>query len=139
MKEVVSAGGIVNYNNTILLLKKFNGDWVLPKGRVEEGESLADAALREVFEETGVRGEIKTYLGKIEYEFKSNWDCEATVKKVVHWFLMVSKDMSCVPQRKEGFIEARFVHMDRIGEVIRYEDEKEIVSRAIERLQTSGI
>ena len=36
MIEEVSSGGVVIFGNTILLLKKFNGDWVLPKGRVEK-------------------------------------------------------------------------------------------------------
>lgn len=134
MKEIISAGGIVNFNNTILLLRKFNGDWVLPKGKVEQGETLRQAALREVFEETGVRAEIRTYLGKIEYTFKNTWDADKSVRKTVHWFLMASKDMSCVPLRQEGFVEARFVHVDRIREMIRYEDEKEIVVKAVQSL-----
>ena len=42
------------FGNAILLLRKFNGDWVLPKGRIEAGEQKKEAALREVLEETGV-------------------------------------------------------------------------------------
>ena len=33
----VSSGGVVIFGNTILLLRKYNGDWVLPKGRLEKG------------------------------------------------------------------------------------------------------
>ena len=51
MREEVSAGGVVLFGNAILLLRKFNGDWVLPKGKVEEGEKRQEAALREVLEE----------------------------------------------------------------------------------------
>ncbi|MCG8485127.1 MAG: NUDIX hydrolase, partial [Clostridia bacterium] len=36
MKREISAGGVVVFGNAILLLRKYNGDWVLPKGRVEE-------------------------------------------------------------------------------------------------------
>ena len=61
MREEISAGGVVLFGNAILLLRKFNGDWVLPKGRVEEGEQRKDAALREVLEETGVKAEILKY------------------------------------------------------------------------------
>ena len=39
MREEISAGGVVLFGNAILLLRKFNGDWVLPKGKVEEGEN----------------------------------------------------------------------------------------------------
>lgn len=34
MREEISAGGVVVLGNTILLLRKYNGDWVLPKGKV---------------------------------------------------------------------------------------------------------
>jgi 8-oxo-dGTP pyrophosphatase MutT (NUDIX family) len=70
MREEVSAGGVVLFGNAILLLRKFNGDWVLPKGKVEEGENRQEAALREVLEETGVKADILKYLGEIHYTFK---------------------------------------------------------------------
>ena len=38
MREETSAGGVVVFSNAILLLKKYNKDWVLPKGRNEQGE-----------------------------------------------------------------------------------------------------
>jgi len=136
MKKIVSAGGIVSFHNTILMLKKFNGDWVLPKGKAEKGETLEQTALREVFEETGVKAEIKNYLGKIDYKYNSSWNESLFAQKTVHWFLMGTKSMACTPLRKEGFIEARFVHVDRVLELIRYEDEKEIVAKAIEHIET---
>ena len=40
MREEVSAGGVVLFGNAILLLRKFNGDWVLPKGKVEESRYI---------------------------------------------------------------------------------------------------
>ena len=39
MREEQSAGGVVLLGNAILLLRKYNGDWVLPKGKIEPGES----------------------------------------------------------------------------------------------------
>lgn len=45
MREEVSAGGVVLFGNAILLLRKFNGDWVLPKGKVEEGENRQEEHL----------------------------------------------------------------------------------------------
>jgi 8-oxo-dGTP pyrophosphatase MutT (NUDIX family) len=137
VKKIISAGGIVSFHNTILMLKKFNGDWVLPKGKTESGETLRQTALREVFEETGVRAEIKGYIGKIEYEYKNSWNDNLVSQKTVHWFLMDSKSMTCTPLRKEGFVEARFVHVDRVLEIIKYEDEKDIVVKAMEYIGAS--
>ena len=62
MREEVSAGGVVLVGNAILLLKKYNGDWVLPKGKVEPGETHEETALREVKEETGVKAVSYTHL-----------------------------------------------------------------------------
>ena len=50
-----SAGGvIVNEQGEIVLVEQHGNSWSFPKGRVEEGESLLDAATREIAEETGV-------------------------------------------------------------------------------------
>ena len=74
MRIEKSAGGVVIYDNAILLLRKYNGDWVLPKGRIEKDEKIKEAALREVKEETGTQAEVIKYLGEIHYTYKENWD-----------------------------------------------------------------
>ena len=73
MIEATSCGGVVLFRGKILLLyknfkNKYEG-WVLPKGTVESGEEFKDTALREVFEETGVRASIVKYVGSSDYTF----------------------------------------------------------------------
>ncbi|WP_026476708.1 NUDIX hydrolase [Alkaliphilus transvaalensis] len=131
MRREVSAGGVVVFGNAILMLKKYNGDWVLPKGKVEEEEALEDTAVREVFEEAGVKVEVINYLGQIEYTFKNTWHDNNRIHKTVHWFLMQSKNIECVPLKKEGFIEGKFVHINRAVDLAKYQDEKEIIEKAI--------
>ncbi|HCO18254.1 MAG TPA: NUDIX hydrolase, partial [Tissierellales bacterium] len=92
----VSSGGVVVFGNTILLLKKYNGDWVLPKGRLEKGETFKTAALREVLEESGVKGEVIEYIGEVNYKYKNLREDEV-VYKTVHWYLMRTGSMDCVP------------------------------------------
>ncbi len=127
MREEISAGGVVVFGNAILLLRKYNGDWVLPKGRVEEGESLVDAARREVKEETGVRTEVLKYLGEIHYTYKDKTDSTQRVHKIVHWYMMRSSDLNARPQKEEGFIEAKYIPIDKVVDMVRYDDEREIV------------
>lgn len=134
MIEEVSAGGVVIFSNTILLLKKFNGDWVLPKGRVEKNENIKEAALREVLEESGVRAEILNYIGMVNYKFKNLKD-NKMVYKTVHWFLMKANSMDCVPQKKEGFVDALFVHIDKAEDLVRYEDEKNIIAKGLRMIK----
>lgn len=135
MIEEVSAGGVVIFSNTILLLKKFNGDWVLPKGRVEKNEKIEEAALREVLEESGVRAEILDYIGMVHYKYK-NLKENKMVYKTVHWYLMKANNMDCIPQKKEGFVDALFVHIDKAEDLVRYEDEKKIINKGLKMVKT---
>ena len=125
MREEQSAGGVVLLGNAILLLRKYNGDWVLPKGKIEPGETHEEAALREVREETGVKATIG----------KENWDQSRSVHKIVYWYLMKTKCMDTIPQREEGFVDAKFIHMDRVVDMARYDDEKEIIRVALKEIK----
>jgi 8-oxo-dGTP pyrophosphatase MutT (NUDIX family) len=131
--EEVSSGGVVIFGNTILLLKKFNGDWVLPKGKVEKNESIKHAALREVLEESGVKAEITKYIGMVHYKYK-NLKEDEMVYKTVHWYLMKTNSMDCTPQKKEGFIDALFVHIDKARDLVRYQDEKDMIIEGLKML-----
>lgn len=136
MVEEVSAGGIVFFRNNILMLRKFNGDWVLPKGRVEENETIKDAAIREVLEESKAKVNVIKYLGKINYEF--NRTCireKVRINKEVYWYLMVARNMNCTAQKNEGFREANFLPFERALMIARYDDERKIIKNAIEDIK----
>lgn len=136
MREENSAGGVVVFGNAILMLKKYNGDWVLPKGKIEEGEDRETAAIREVKEESGIKGQIVKYLGEIHYTYRENWDENKVVHKTVFWYLMNTKNMCTVAQKEEGFISAEFIHAKKAIDIAKYDDEREIikvVSRELEK------
>jgi ADP-ribose pyrophosphatase YjhB (NUDIX family) len=71
--RVTHAGGVVvrqsRSSRQYLLVRgrKCPSEWVLPKGHVEEGESLVDCAIREVREETGVLARVTHDLGTVDY------------------------------------------------------------------------
>lgn len=48
---------------------------------------------------------------------------------------MKTNSMDCYPQKKEGFIEARFVHLDRVASLARYDDEQYIIEKAIKEIR----
>ncbi len=136
MVHEISAGGIVFFKNSILMLRKFNGDWVLPKGRVEDNESLKETALREVYEETKVKVTTIKYLGKINYEFSRTCYLDKIhIRKEVHWYLMMAKDMNCSAQKNEGFVEAKFLPFEKSLKIARYDDERKIIKKAVEDIK----
>ncbi len=60
-------------------------EWCLPKGHPEEGETIQQAAVREVAEETGIEGRILAELGVIDYWFATS---DRRVHKFVHHYLL---------------------------------------------------
>ncbi len=136
MVEVISSGGIVYYNQCLLMLKKKRGDWVLPKGRIERGETLEETAIREVKEETNVDAEIIDYIGATTYTFSNYWTKYKVVSKTVSWYLMKSLSFTLEALKEEGFVEARFVPIEKTLEYAKYEDEKKVIRKAIEALRS---
>jgi ADP-ribose pyrophosphatase YjhB (NUDIX family) len=82
-----TAGGIVVHDGRVLVLRSSLYDHLrLPKGHIEEGETVRAAALREVREETGYADlEIVTDLGEQDAEFDSP---DGHVIRHEHYFLM---------------------------------------------------
>jgi len=72
----------------LIIYRKKMDDYTLPKGHVEDGESLEDTAVRETFEETGFNIKIKDSIGSFEYKVKERRnDKESYVIRRVYNFL----------------------------------------------------
>lgn len=132
MEKLFSAGGVVFFGNTVLLLKRISGNWVLPKGGIEHEEKKSEAALREVMEEASVKATLLDALGKTLYNYRNRSSNYKHVQKTVYWFLMSCDDLYCKPLREEGFVEARFINMEKASQFIRFDDEKNILKKAID-------
>lgn len=83
-REVLAAGCVVENNTNDILWIERNGKWDLPKGKVEKFESIEEAAIREVQEETGITGlSIASDLGKTYHTYDENG---TPVLKTTFWF-----------------------------------------------------
>jgi 8-oxo-dGTP pyrophosphatase MutT (NUDIX family) len=113
------------------------GIWALPKGLVEEGASPEETALREVAEETGLRGESLGKLGDVRYVYTASWAGGERVFKIVSFFLVRAtggRIGDVPPEHAHEVAEARWLPLDQAPKLLAYKGEREMAQKAIARL-----
>jgi 8-oxo-dGTP pyrophosphatase MutT (NUDIX family) len=113
---------------------KPGGTWALPKGLVDAGEKPAETALREGFEETGVRGRLDSKLGDVRYVY--TWKGER-VFKIVSFYLAraAGGKIGELPAGMEVEVaEARWLPLAEAPTLLAYKGEREMAERALEKL-----
>jgi 8-oxo-dGTP pyrophosphatase MutT (NUDIX family) len=136
MVSEFSAGGVVfNAAHEVVVIvptrRAADGSRVLalPKGHPDGAESAAEAALREVREETGVEAEIVESLGEVRYWYQRGG---RRVAKAVEFFLLryVAGDLADHDHEVE---DARWIPAEEAAETLTYDGEREMVRRALSR------
>ncbi|MBX2931184.1 MAG: NUDIX domain-containing protein [Chitinophagaceae bacterium] len=99
---IIAAGGlVVNDKNELLLIFRRN-KWDLPKGKLDEGESIETCAVREVKEETGLQNiELKNFIGKTYHEYFDTWTKKNVIKETWWYAMSVQGNPSFIPQTEE--------------------------------------
>jgi 8-oxo-dGTP diphosphatase len=123
MAEVHAAGGIVvRPDGRIAVIHRPRyDDWSLPKGKLDGGESFEDGALREVEEETGIRGRIVGELAATEYVDRKGRD------KVVRYYRM---DLDGEPDDfapNDEVDELRWLTPAEARDLLSYEHDRSLV------------
>jgi 8-oxo-dGTP pyrophosphatase MutT (NUDIX family) len=113
--------------------------WALPKGKIDPGESAAEAAMREVREETGVEGQLVEKLGDVRYTYTATWEGAKgeRIFKVVSFFLLTA-GLGRIGEIDDAMRvevdEARWLPLDEAPQLLTHKGEREMATRAIERL-----
>lgn len=126
------AGGVVFYQDRVLLLENEKNEWVLPKGVVREGTPPRDVASERVRVEAGVDAEIISTAGGTSYEFYSLTRRQPVANEIV-WFVMRAKTPKCTPNRQEGFADGGFFPVDKAIRMITYSQDKSLVRIAYDK------
>jgi 8-oxo-dGTP diphosphatase len=120
VERVEAAGGVVMRDGLLALVHRPRyDDWTLPKGKLEPHESFEDAALREVFEETGLRCRLVRELPAVEYQVRSR------PKLVRYWLMEVEDETPFVPGDEVD--EVRLVEPAEALALLTYERDREVL------------
>jgi 8-oxo-dGTP pyrophosphatase MutT (NUDIX family) len=131
-----SAGGVVVRDERCIVIvptrRAADGSRVLalPKGHPDGAESAADAALREVREETGVQAEVVASLGEVRYWYQRGG---RRVAKVVRFFLLRYTGGSLDDHDAE-VEDARWMPLSQAAEQLSYAGERDMAMRALSRI-----
>jgi 8-oxo-dGTP diphosphatase len=124
--EIVrAAGGLIvrrqaGQLEVALVHRPVHQDWSYPKGKLEEGETLEDAAQREVLEETGLICRLLRFVGHTDYI-----DRKGRPKVVAYW-VMSAVAGTFVPN--EEVDELRWVDVATAGGLLSYERDRELLT-----------
>jgi len=113
-----AAGGVVVRDGRVLLVHRARyDDWSLPKGKLEPGETWEDAALREVWEETGVRCTLGAFIGSSHYEVNG-------APKKVRWWAMTTDDEAGPSNEVDA---VRWATMEEARDLLSYDHERQLL------------
>lgn len=104
-------------------------EWCLPKGHLEGVETPEEAAVREIAEETGIRGLVLRRLGTIDYWFTGD---DRRVHKVVHHFLLqaVGGELSVAGDPDGEAEDVAWVAVTDLHERLAYPNERRLAAAA---------
>ncbi len=112
-------------------------DYALPKGHVEERETLEKASVRETLEETGYPVKIVDFVDSFEYKVKEEkWGEESYIIRRVYHFLgeVVGEKIEAEnPDEKEGETVASWLSYEEALVKLSYEGDKNIIKRVFEK------
>lgn len=136
--EETSAGGFVlaaDGSERVALIGRATRnnriEWCVPKGHPEGEETIEQAAVREVAEETGIVCEIIEPLGVIDYKFQASGKL---IHKTVHHFLLrqIGGELTVENDPDHEAIDIKWVTLDDLSGILAHENERKMARGVIE-------
>ena len=131
---LVGVGAIIIEHDRVVLVKRGHpplaGEWSIPGGVVEAGETLREAAVREVLEETGLRVEVGALLGVYDRIVR-----DADERTLYHYVLIdfLCRRIAGEPQGAADAAEARWFTRHEVGQLSLAEDTAEVIKLGFDK------
>ena len=124
-QKVECAGGIIiNQFNKIAIVNQNHDSWSLPKGHIDKGETAIDAAIREIYEETGIIN--PTLIKKVgvyeRYRIGLDGNDDLSELKRIHIFLFKSKKIKLQPLDNNN-PEAKWVEIKDVQNYLTHKED----------------
>ena len=120
-----SSGCIIFNNNKVLVVKQINGDYGFPKGHIEDNETLEECAIRETFEEVGLRVKVDPNL-----KFSISYFVHNNVPKKATYFVSFLIDTDNIVIQEEEIEEAMWVNIDDVYNILSFDNLKKLWTMA---------
>ena len=131
---LIGVGAIIIERDRVVLVKRAHapllGEWSIPGGMLEVGETLRQAAVREVLEETGLHVEVGELLGVFDRIVR-----DADERTLYHYVLIdfLCRRIAGEPQPACDAAEARWFTRDEIGELSLVKETAEVINLGFEK------
>ena len=117
-KVLQAAGGLVENENKEVLMIYRRGYWDLPKGKLDDNETLEECAVREVMEETGLK-KVKLVRPMLT-TYHTYHEGTKHILKESYWYLMeASSDQKLTPQTEEDITEIKWKKLNEVNKILK--------------------
>ena len=130
-----SGGIIVNNKQEVVIVNQNHDSWSLPKGHIDDGETSLEAAIREIYEETGIQNpKLIKFLGSFgRYRIGLDGQDDKTEYKTIHIFLFSSTQKKLKPIDKNNPI-AKWVPYTEVVNFLTHPNDKIFFTNCIKEI-----
>ena len=130
------AGGIIiNDKQEIAIVNQNNDSWSLPKGHIDKGETILEAAIREIYEETGIKNpKLIKALGSFgRYRIGLNGEDDISEYKTIYIYLFSSSKKKLTPIDKNNPI-AKWVSYNEVRNLLTHKNDKKFFEQCMKSI-----